>query len=108
MHQDFHIGRRIIVHLADFDLAFVACTDNGFNQFGGVRAKRYFGNGKGLVIQLAYFSADFYCTTPFAIIVTAHINGTSRLKIGEKNKRFPFQMCHTRIQQFVEVMRQNF
>ena len=81
MHQDFYIFRRIVIDFPDLDLSLVVCFQDGFDHGRSRSSVWNFADYQCFVIQLGYFSTDFYRTTALTVIIFRDIDITSCLKI---------------------------
>ena len=101
---DLHMVAGKVADIGNADLVFICCFFDRSDQAERIGRRRNFPDD-----QIAPLNVDFGTQGDFAVavIVFAHIHNTALLKIRVELKRFTFQFSDLRLDQLVEVVRQN-
>ncbi len=108
MNKDFHIFSRIIIDSFDLNFPLFSGLDNGFNE-----ASCGFSIGKildyqGFVVDLFNLSPDPDRTAPEPVIVPADFSKSACREIRIDFKVFALKVLDRGINDFIEVVRQDF
>ena len=109
-HMDDNLDpvRRIVVDLFDLDLALVIGLDDRLLDRFGRRAERNFGDRKRPLVDFVDPRTHFDRTAAQPVVVTRHIRHAAGREIGIELELLAAQVSYARIEQFIEVMRQDF
>ncbi len=97
----------VVIDFADFYLPLLhGCENRGYKRGCGL-AERKFGDHKSLVIEFLYFGAHFHRAATRAIVILRCVHQPTGLEIGKEREGAPVQTVDGRVENLVEVMRQN-
>ena len=107
MHNYPRLYRGVVIDFADFYLPLLhGCENRGYKRGCGL-AERKFGDHKSLVIEFLYFGAHFHRAATRAIVILRCVHQPTGLEIGKEREGAPVQTVDGRVENLVEVMRQN-
>ena len=108
MHQYFHAGGRVVVHLADFDFPLVVGFENAVDQARGGLAEGDFADSERLVVDFLNLGAYLHVAAAHTVVVARHVNAAAREKVGVEAERLAVQVADGGIAEFAEIVRQDF
>ena len=107
LHDDLDLFGRVVVDLADLDLAlFVGLDDRLLDRLGG-RGVGDLGDGQRPLVDLRDAGAHLHGAAPQAVVVAAHVGHAARREIGIQLEFAPLQMGDRRMDQLHEVVGQD-
>ena len=108
VHQYFHAGGRVVVHLADFDFPLVVGFENAVDQARGGLAEGDFADSERLVVDFLNLGAYFHVAAAHTIVVARHVDAAAREEVGVKAEWLSVQVADGGIAELTEVVRQDF
>ena len=66
------------------------------------------GDGQGALVTFLDFGAHLDRTAPFTVVITRDVDESAGLKVGIECKRLALQVGDGGVEQFIEVVGQNF
>ena len=107
MDQNRGFRSGVVLHLADFYLASVESLQNRFDYLFRCLAVGQFRDVEGALVEFFDFGPHFHRSTATAVVVFAHVDEAPGHEVGEEFERLVAHACYCRIQNLVEVMRQD-
>ena len=104
---DLHAAARHVVDLLDLDLALVVGLDDRVDEAFRGLAVRDFRDGQGPFVGLDDAGADLHFSAPQAFVVTGAVDQTAGGEVRIEFEIFLAEGGHARVEQFVEVVRQD-
>ena len=103
MNEDFHVGRRVVVDLADFDFPLLVGLEDRVDERRRGLAEGY---GERFVVQFFDFRPHLHRSAAQAVVVARHVDGTAGQEVGIKLERFVVEITDGGLAQLAEVVRQ--
>ena len=107
MHEDFHLGGCVVVHLAYLYLALLGRFQYRFDKCCRSLSIGNLGDGQRLVVHLVDAGTHAHRSATLTVIVAGHVDEATRLEVGVEHKVLPLEAADGRVAQLVKVMRQN-
>ncbi len=108
MYHDFDIGCGVVLDLANLEFAFFIGFQDAVDHRSRGLTVGNVGDDQGLFVKFLDFGANPDFTPAFAGVVIFDIDHAARREVGIKLKRPTFEISDARLDQFAEVVRQNF
>ncbi len=108
MDDDLHIFGCIVINFPDLDLSFVVGCKDGIDQAAGIGSEWYFDDRECLFIDLPDPGPDPDPSPAQSVIVFRKVGQAAGREIGQDVKRFVFKETDRGIDEFEEVVGQDF
>ena len=107
LNDDLHLVGRIVVDLADLDLAlFVGLDDRLLDRLGGRRIGDL-GDGQRALVDLRNAGADLHGAAAQTVVVAAHVGHAARREVGPELELASLEMGDAGVDELHEVVGQN-
>ena len=107
LDHDLHLVGRIVVHLADLDLSLVVGLDDRLLDRLGGRRIGDLRDGEGPLVDLRDLRTHLDRTAPQTVVVAAYVGHAARREVGVKLEITSLEVRDGRVDQLVEVVRQD-
>ena len=107
-YQNFGIFGGVVVNFPDFYLVLLVGFQYGVDDSAGCLSVWNLLDCQGFLINLFDAGTDEQFSTALTVVVAAHIDKTASGEVGIKLHGLVAEHCNTAVEQFVEVVRQNY
>ena len=108
IHENFSSSRSVVFYTFYLDFAFLHSRKNRRDKGSGGLSVWEFGDGEGLIVDFLDFRSHFHRSATSTVVIFRHIKQTTGLKIGEELERAIVEIIDRRINDFVEVVGEDF
>jgi hypothetical protein len=106
--DDFHLFGGVVVHFPYLDFSLFVGLDDGLLDGLGCGAVGDFGNGERALVDFGDACAHLHYAAAQSVVVARHVDEAARLEVGIERERFAPQTGYGGVDEFVEVVRQDF
>ena len=107
VHQNLHLRRRVVVHLACLYLSLVNGFEYGVDERRCGLAVRYLLYGDGLAVYLLYLGAHLELSSALSVVVFAHVYGAACGEVWIEGELLSAKIAYRRVAYLHKVVRQN-